>query len=397
MLDVYVDLCYNSFGLGLGVSLVPSVYNALLVPFVGLLIILLDYFKRRPTDLLQKRIFVLLIFSVMAAIVSEIVFFAANGSQGNIVFRIANLVSISLFFQLIAVYFSLILLLFEYTLNGVTRRYKRMCIAVLIINILQFAVLVQNFFTQIQFRIIDGNIYTRGSMYLLTFIMPVVLILIILSNIVFNRKNITSNTAALAFIAVLPVVAGSLMDLLLDGSMLILPSIFISILFFYLFIIRRNALTDYLTNVYNRRGFEEYLDSITRSRNRKDYTIILIDMDGFKRINDQFGHTEGDNALRDVGEILRNSVRRSDFVARYGGDEFAIIACAMKSEFIVENIRKAINDFNSKKIRKYTLAMSIGGDVYRSNDKRTPVEFVSYVDTLMYADKNKRHGSSKNA
>ncbi|MCL2575566.1 MAG: diguanylate cyclase [Defluviitaleaceae bacterium] len=375
----------------------PSVYNALLVPFVGLLIILLDYFKRRPTDLLQKRIFVLLIFSVMAAIVSEIVFFAANGSQGNIVFRIANLVSISLFFQLIAVYFSLILLLFEYTLNGVTRRYKRMCIAVLIINILQFAVLVQNFFTQIQFRIIDGNIYTRGSMYLLTFIMPVVLILIILSNIVFNRKNITSNTAALAFIAVLPVVAGSLMDLLLDGSMLILPSIFISILFFYLFIIRRNALTDYLTNVYNRRGFEEYLDSITRSRNRKDYTIILIDMDGFKRINDQFGHTEGDNALRDVGEILRNSVRRSDFVARYGGDEFAIIACAMKSEFIVENIRKAINDFNSKKIRKYTLAMSIGGDVYRSNDKRTPVEFVSYVDTLMYADKNKRHGSSKNA
>lgn len=92
--------------------------------------------------------------------------------------------------------------------------------------------------------------------------------------------------------------------------------------------IKKEAFTDYLTKIYNRLGFETTLKLyLSNKENLKfDSAFILIDLDGFKNINDCFGHHKGDEVLIDVANILKNHFKNDDIVARLGGDEFVILA-----------------------------------------------------------------------
>ncbi len=87
------------------------------------------------------------------------------------------------------------------------------------------------------------------------------------------------------------------------------------------------AIRDPLTGMYNRRFFDEVLAREWRrfQRTGEPFTVIIMDLDGFKTINDRYGHEAGDQALREVGVALRNLLRESDLVARVGGDEFAAL------------------------------------------------------------------------
>jgi diguanylate cyclase (GGDEF)-like protein len=210
-------------------------------------------------------------------------------------------------------------------------------------------------------------------------------------NIFRNRKNITLSLFVLALVSTVPSVVGYSFDIMFFGDLRITwPCYFISLLFCYLFIIRRTSLMDSLTNVYNRRGFDERMQAISKSSNHREHAVIMIDLDKFKLINDNLGHAQGDNALRDAAELLRKSVRRSDFVARYGGDEFVIIAAGTDVNAIIKSIFNKLEEFNNKNIRPYKIALSCGGDVYRQDDERSPSEFLSQIDSKMYAEKERR-------
>jgi len=94
--------------------------------------------------------------------------------------------------------------------------------------------------------------------------------------------------------------------------------------------LQQQALTDGLTNCYNRRAFEMQLERDLQFavRTRQKLSLVMLDLDKLKQINDRLGHEEGDNALRMIAESLRNELRGVDTAARYGGDEFAIILLA---------------------------------------------------------------------
>jgi diguanylate cyclase (GGDEF)-like protein len=87
------------------------------------------------------------------------------------------------------------------------------------------------------------------------------------------------------------------------------------------------ARTDFVSGAYNARFFHELLQmEIDRIRRQPHpFTVVYIDLDDFKRVNDLFGHRVGDSVLRYVTEVLRASLRKTDFVARLGGDEFALL------------------------------------------------------------------------
>jgi diguanylate cyclase (GGDEF)-like protein len=92
--------------------------------------------------------------------------------------------------------------------------------------------------------------------------------------------------------------------------------------------LRRSALRDPLTGLCNRRGLDERMgyEVARHTRERRRFAVVAIDLDGFKRVNDRFGHAAGDDLLRDVSEALSTVVREQDTVARLGGDEFCVLA-----------------------------------------------------------------------
>jgi len=117
------------------------------------------------------------------------------------------------------------------------------------------------------------------------------------------------------------------------------------------------SMRDHLTGLYNRRVFEAMLEVEARKRTTKPFSLMLIDLDNFKTINDTYGHGMGDEVLVYVAEMLRLNFRKSDIPARYGGDEFAVLlpeSSLESAERVAERFRGSVaarpSAFEDKKI-----------------------------------------------
>ena len=158
---------------------------------------------------------------------------------------------------------------------------------------------------------------------------------------------------------------------------------------------------DGLTGVYNRRFFDEAIAAECRRAMRASYPIslLMVDIDYFKGINDRYGHLVGDDCLRRVAQGLAGSLRRtSDVVARYGGEEFAIIlpnVSQKNAAVVAEILRRAIQDLGieneSSEVSEY-LTLSIGACTREANDRQLPGEMIRAADeALYYAKQNGRN------
>ncbi len=156
-------------------------------------------------------------------------------------------------------------------------------------------------------------------------------------------------------------------------------------------LVRLQSFTDPLTEVYNRRSLEDmagrFISHARRLQNA--LTFMLIDVDKFKQVNTRFGHLTGDFVLAEVATLLRSSVRGSDAVVRYGGDEFLIILAdtgAIGAGRVVQRIRKYLLDWNGAgHLDGFELTVSIG--VSEWSDGRTLDEMLDAADRAMYAEK----------
>jgi diguanylate cyclase (GGDEF)-like protein len=112
--------------------------------------------------------------------------------------------------------------------------------------------------------------------------------------------------------------------------------------------LREEAATDELTGLFNRRHFMERFDAALHSARRRSHPLsfALCDLDGFKQINDRYGHLFGDNVLKEVGQVLADEVRGEDLVGRYGGDEFCMMfphVSAEQATACLERIRSRVS------------------------------------------------------
>ncbi|MFL6214474.1 MAG: diguanylate cyclase [Blastocatellia bacterium] len=149
------------------------------------------------------------------------------------------------------------------------------------------------------------------------------------------------------------------------------------------------AMTDSLTGLYNYRYFQERLDREIKAadRNNESLSLILLDLDHLKRINDTHGHRAGDAALRHVASILQATVRDIDVCARYGGEEFVIILpkCSRDAAFqVAERVREAIALKTAPRVGVVTA--SIGLATYPAPAK-TKEELIEMADRAMYQAK----------
>lgn len=159
--------------------------------------------------------------------------------------------------------------------------------------------------------------------------------------------------------------------------------------------VREQAITDGLTGLYNRRYFEEYIaKEVTRSiRQNQPFSIIGIDLDFLKKINDEHGHAYGDLAIKTVADILKSNARSIDVAARMGGEEFNILLPGIDSNgamIAAERIRKAIEVKELETIGNITASVGVATFLEHSDSLE---ELLELTDQAMY--QSKRNGRNQ--
>lgn len=153
--------------------------------------------------------------------------------------------------------------------------------------------------------------------------------------------------------------------------------------------IRTLSLRDELTGLYNRRGFFTLVEHQLKiaKRQKKGTFMLYADVDDLKRINDTWGHQEGDIALIETANILKMNYRESDVIARIGGDEFVVIPVGTTGddvERIFERLQRSIEIHNSKSNRNYKLSISSGIAFYDPEHPCSIDELLAQGDKSMY-------------
>ncbi len=159
--------------------------------------------------------------------------------------------------------------------------------------------------------------------------------------------------------------------------------------------VKAQAVTDGLTGLYNRRYFEEYLrKEVTRAmRQKQPFSVIGLDLDHLKQINDKFGHAYGDLAIKTVAEVLKRNARSIDTAARMGGEEFNVILPGVDSKgamIAAERIRKALESENLDTIKRITASIGVATFLEHSDNIEDILEL---TDQAMY--QSKRNGRNR--
>jgi two-component system, cell cycle response regulator len=155
------------------------------------------------------------------------------------------------------------------------------------------------------------------------------------------------------------------------------------------------ALVDDLTGLYNRRGFltlaRQQLKMADRMRKRVSH--IFVDLDGLKAINDTFGHREGDLALLETADLLKETFRESDIIARMGGDEFVVLAMENLGAGAVlwtTRLQENLQSRNAREHRRFPLAVSMGVSYYDPEFPCAIDDLIARADALMYEQKRSK-------
>ena len=160
--------------------------------------------------------------------------------------------------------------------------------------------------------------------------------------------------------------------------------------------LRTLSLSDELTGLYNRRGFFILAEQQIKiaARTRRGMLLVSADLDGLKGINDRFGHHEGDRALVDAAQILRQSFRESDIISRIGGDEFVVLVTEkpeINPDVLFRRLKENLEVYNSRVKRPLYISMGVA-----TFDPQNPVslnELLVQADKSMY--RNKKHNKDR--
>ena len=148
------------------------------------------------------------------------------------------------------------------------------------------------------------------------------------------------------------------------------------------------AYTDSMTEVQNRNAYEERLKKLRKpNTNISRITVIVVDVNGLKEINDSYGHFCGDDAIKTVAKALRETIGAKADIYRIGGDEFV---CISESNILpyISQFRDTISFLNNEKL--YKLSVSVGYSPYNEKYSKTIDDMIRYADEKMYKDKKRK-------
>ncbi len=355
-----------------------------------LLVILFSIINSAYLIVRSHKVFLGLVLSILLLLVLEIVTRKVNGLSYEWAFYLNNVSNVLLY---IVNPFPTLFWLFYFHIQihdeeSKMPGYVRFFIFLVIIH--AFLAILSPFWG-IFFHVDRFNIYHRGQYYFITAILDNCSILIPLLILPFHRREISAfRFFILLIFPLIPGIAGIIQ--IIDYNLTtIWSSTTLSILLVFVNLQNRLVNQDHLTGLANRRQIDHYLSTrIREAACGESFSLLMIDLDGFKKINDQFGHVVGDEALETTAAIISSTLRKDDFVGRYAGDEFIIVLSGVDKESVeatVNRLKKAAENFNLHGEKVYGLKFSIGYYIYDSGNPETLKELTDKIDAHMYLDK----------
>lgn len=367
-------------GLNLTSILITNLFGLVLM----LILLLSRGWMTRVKSRESKLLFIMILTVIVGCIVEPLAFILDGipGKFNHIMVFISNTILFSLNVIIGPCYVTLITSHINKTLSRIQ------VIVVFTLCVLEMLMLFINIFVPIIFIVGPDNIYVRKSFFWVYIAVEAGMMLygLLVFFIARGKGKLLKFFPAWQFF--IPIFVGLLLQGLMYGVSVIWPSVGIAVCSTVLCLQNENIFLDKLTGVFNR----YYLDELKKGfKSEKKGTIgaMMLDMNGFKHINDTYSHEEGDIALKNVSSILKKVIASNGTIVRFAGDEFVILVkTSTKAELdeYKNRINKAFDEYNSTSGKPYKLSVAIGTDLYdlKQGDVST---LLNSIDSLMYMDK----------
>ena len=241
------------------------------------------------------------------------------------------------------------------------------------------------------------GVYHRGPLFWLTSVVSFSYLAFGFLMILKRRKKLLRQEFLFLMIFSLLPMVGGIIQGLVYGLLLMWAFSACALVILYLYLQERMVQTDSLTGAWTRISFEHYVAQNLKSNNGKAFGIIYADVDNLKPINDQYGHLEGDIALRGAVRAMKSVLRKGDAIARLGGDEFAIhlnVSTRDELQAVLTRIEDSIHQYNRQSGKAYALSLSFGADLFYETADNSIDAIIRQVDLLMYRNKRNKHASA---
>jgi len=349
-------------------------------------------FKRNEIRSIQQKLYIAVLLANILLLILDTLS-RADGKLGTI-YPLINQVGNFMLFLLVPILASIWCLHVNFQVFHDLKKIKKLTLLLLVPFSINAGIVIISQFTGWYYYIDTNNIYHRGPFFVASAMITILLIFAAFVFSVLNRKKISKkNLFSLIFFPVPPLL-GTLLQIFIYGYAFTLNSVVLSLLIVFLDMNEYAIYNDHLTGIGNRKKLDAVLnESIRRSSPQRTFSLVMMDIDDFKKINDTYGHVMGDKALKAYAKMLKECIRSRDFVVRHGGDEFGLVLDVyddMSLESALRRINDCVDLVNDMQQFPFRLGFAQGHAVYDYQSHLTAEDFIKHVDMLMYENKREK-------
>lgn len=359
----------------------------LIAIFMLFLVFLLAY-RRLDRRHLLNRIYLLTILVLSLGLLIESLTVIINHRDTAMFAILSNMLHVILFSLAPVVAFGWYLLIRNFVVFKDDLSFKQ--IQMLFIPVaISILISILSPFLSLYFKIAPGNVYERGSWFIVSVLVVYTYLVAGLIFVFRNRKNILFSEFILLFAFGSIPILGGIAQSLFYGVLLMWSSAAFALIFVYIYLQERLIHLDSLTTAWTRKSFDYYISKRLRQKHVEPFGGIYFDIDYLKKINDSYGHHEGDLAICEIISRIRGVMNPNEVIARLGGDEFIIISPGKDIErlkHLIQDIELSLSVFNENKEKPYELSCSYGYGIY-SDAFKSMDQFLRYIDHKMYESK----------
>ena len=369
-----------------------NIYAVTVADFIGIAILLVILVSRGwnlPGRKEESNILVrMLIMSVINCIVDQVVTYYDGKTGAGFGFYRTMLMIGNTYLYLYNTFVGIFLV--HMIVKHIDRKtVHRKFIVFWIVCIIQVVLLITNLFTPIVFKLDANNEYNRGDLFLFFIVAGAILNIY---GIVYYIVSKIRNPGLRYFPVIeflMPIILGMIGQTFMYGISLLPACFAVSLAGIVISFQNECIYIDKLTGVYNRFELDRELKRLQK-RHKEKIVAYMLDLNGFKKINDEYSHEEGDQALIAFANILNDVFGSVGTVIRFAGDEFVVLMHKAKEsdiEIYKKKTADAVDKYNESSGKPYKLSAAVGGKVFDFSKEDTQ-DLVVVIDTLMYKDKD---------